>query len=225
MLKKTFILLTLFVTQISYAGDLVVDKDKSFFIVTTHKGGIASAFAHDHVIEASQYNIKAHVQSGDFSKSRFSFETNTQDLEVDLPSSQNKVTDLLQKLQLRDGVFTPLKEKDRADIKKNMLDKDQLDAKTFTKISANLNSIRPLSSKKGSLEFTHQADVSLEIHGVQIKRNALVKMTEQGSEVQFIALVESSFSDFGIKPFSGLLGAVKNRDPFEILVSLVAKQQ
>ena len=48
-------------------------------------------------------------------------------------------------------------------------------------------------------------------------------LTSVNGALQIEAGVTSSFSAFGIEPYSALLGAISNQDRFDLLISLTAR--
>ena len=61
-----------------------------------------------------------------------------------------------------------------------------------------------------------------EVRGKRAERPARVRYTYREGKLEVEALGEFFFTDFGIKPYSAMLGAVRNRDRFHVYLLLTA---
>jgi polyisoprenoid-binding protein YceI len=74
----------------------------------------------------------------------------------------------------------------------------------------------------GGKSFAKKADVSVTVHGQTVKRSFAANVNLQGQELTVEAAADFKFSEFGIKPYKALMGALGNDDKFNMLVSFRA---
>ncbi|MDB5068255.1 MAG: YceI family protein, partial [Chloroflexi bacterium] len=104
------------------------------------------------------------------------------------------------------GGATPLSDKDRADIKKNIAQK------VLTSGTVSFKSTSIESSGDG--RFTVNGELTI----AGTTRPVRLELTQNGDRVS--GRVSIRQSDFGIKPFSAMLGALKVADPVDLEVDV-----
>jgi hypothetical protein len=87
-------------------------------------------------------------------------------------------------------------------------------------IRARIVEIRQENSQVGQTEPAWAVDLELEVHGQAVTRPLAARLTRDVDAVIVEALGTFRFSDFGIQPYSAMLGAVKNDDLFHVYVHL-----
>lgn len=205
------------------AGSFVVLPEKSDFVVVTHKDGFAAMMAHDHAIAASAYDARLEFDPGNPSAARFKIIVPVRDLTVDDPAVQARIAPRLEQLAVRNGPFPEVSEKDRATIRAAMLGPRQLDAQRHATISATADvSRRQVGASTGPDPFPYVVNLRLEILGRAVERQANARYEYRDGRLEVEAYATFEFIDFGIKPYSAFLGAVRNRNEFHIYVSLTA---
>ncbi len=189
-----------------------LDSVKSRFAILTKRGGIASGLAHDHLIVAKDIKGTITYDKINPAKSAGKIQIDVNRLMVDENGQQEKYLELLKSANLEiknDGIS----DSDRAEITEHMLDENQLNAKAFPEISGELSDVE-ITAAKG------KAKLKITIRGKSqtIPVNFTVK--EDTDKVSVSLIQETSFSAFGIDPYSALLGAVRNKDDFFIILDL-----
>ena len=162
---------------------------------------LGAGFAHNHIILARSWEGQLIWNPDEPHNCLFSFRVPTRYLEVD--------PDQLRQRYKMEGTIS---KKDRKTIKKHMLDKSQLWSSKF-----------PYVTFHASLcEQTDDALIAkgtLEIRGKT--RKFAPKLTLKTKDTFSI---DTRFSirqtDYGFEPYSGLMGAVKNKDNVDIIVSI-----
>ncbi len=155
--------------------------------VKTYRQGVAAKVGHDLVIEVTSWEATLEVGE-DPTQS-------TVVLSVD-PGS----------FEIREGTggMKPLTDKDRADIGKNMNDK--------------VLRGKPIAFRSTSVEAAG-GDGSLVVHGdlelAEATRPASFPLAV-GADGRVTGKAELTQSEWGIKPYSGLMGALKVRDSVEV---------
>lgn len=206
------------VAPLAAAWDL--DRKASVFAVVTHKEGLAAGLAHEHFVVANDYEATIDV-AGLFSDdvesaARFEFEVAVNDLRVDDPEQSARWQERLLQLELLGKPFAELSEKDRKKIRKSMLGKKQLNAALHPQISARLEEIR--SDGDGSYFGTLHLTVA--DHSVSKEISFVLDGTERGV-LRAEVTATFDFTDFGIKPYSAMLGSIRVANTFHIFVVLV----
>lgn len=195
----------------------------SDLVVVTHRGGIAKAMAHDHVIAASDYVAQLEFAPGDPEAARYELRLPVDGLVVDEAQVKQRLASRLEQLGVRDRAFSRVSDADRSKIRTAMLAPGQLDAERFPTISARaVVSGRRHAEGDGGLPFAYNVRLMLEIRDRGVEREAAARYEYRDGRLEIEALASFRFTEFGIKPYSAFLGAVRNRDRFHVYVRIVA---
>ncbi|MCC6794794.1 MAG: YceI family protein [Candidatus Hydrogenedentes bacterium] len=205
------------------ATEYTIDPAESIFAVVVHKAGIAARFAHNHLVYPSEYTATLSMENTDLVTAQFSLTFAAEKLQVDAPDMHKKWYPRIEAAGILDEPFKQVDEKDRQTIGEHMRGNNQLDAATYPKISAKVTQVSAKSQRIGKQDFSHLAILEFEVHGKKIARECPALITFKNDSVTIEAMVSFTFSEFGIKPYSALGGAVKNRDAFDVYVYLIAK--
>lgn len=201
-----------------------IDHNASIFAVVTHKEGLAAGLAHEHFIVAAEYEATLRESAG--RPESFTIEFATADLLVDDPSQASAWQGPLLELELIGEAFAELSEKDRGKIRKSMLSKKQLDAEAFPEIRATLSEIRPgeTGGYVGRLSLTVKGkSASRDIEFDWPAASASSVSDQSGAASRRVEVTTTfDFTDFGIEPYSAMLGSIRVADTFHVLAVLVA---
>lgn len=156
-----------------FTDEWTLIEEETVFAVVTHKAGLASGLAHNHLITAQKYQAQLTFDDQDVEAVQFSFSLNVQDLMPDLPQLQAQYGARIKELGIfsADESFSDVDEDDRAAIRKAMLSKKQLDQDRFPKIEAKVTAFR---KKANGSSDDYEADVEMRIHGYKITRSLAV---------------------------------------------------
>jgi len=181
------------------AATYQVDPEQSELAVQLYKAGFASAFAHDHVVTATRFSGEVVYDPDDLGSASVSLEAEAAGLVVDEPEARSRY-----------GIEGDLSDEDRAKIQSTMEGADQLAVEKYPTVSLESTSVEP--GENGQLQVTARFTLHGETRSVTFP--AQVEVEDGGLH----ATGEFRFkqSDYGIKPFSAKLGAVRNQD--EILL-------
>ena len=204
------------------ATEYAVDLPESVFAVVVHKAGVAARFAHNHLVYPRDYAATLSIDGADATTAKFELRFPVSRLEVDAPEAHAKWYPGIEKAGILDKPFGALDEGDRETIAEHMRAKDQLDAAQYTEISAKIAKVRTEASTRGKQSYTHMATVALTVRGKTVERDCPVSIAIAGENAAVDATGAFTFSEFGIKPYSALMGAVKNSDEFHVFVHVVA---
>jgi hypothetical protein len=107
-----------------------------------------------------------------------------------------------------------------------MLHARQLFAERFPEIRAQLVALAPRGGGRAGARVAlgWDARLRLEVRGRTIERHFPARWELDGDELRAELLGELRFTDFGIEPYSALLGAIRNADLFHLYVELVARR-
>jgi polyisoprenoid-binding protein YceI len=177
------------------ATDYVVDTERSEFVVRLFKAGIAAAFAHDHVIRAAGLEGGGSFGPDEPGEGSIWIEVDVASLKADEPEVRGKY-----------GLEKSMSDKSRQKIQATMLSAKQMDAANFPVISFRSAAIE--AHEEG--EYLISGDLT--IHGVTKPISFPVAAEEVDGRLHGIASIDFKQSDYGIRPFSAMFGAVRNRD-------------
>jgi len=169
-------------------GSHTLGPDNASILLKTYRQGVASKAGHDLVMEVTRWE-------GTFT------------IGADATQSTVVLTADSRSLEVREGVHgvKPLSDKDRADIKKNTEDK------VLRGAPITFRSSRLVPSEDG-----HRVAVTgdLEIAGETRPISFELIVDPDGGIEGSVAVTQS---DWGIKPYSALMGALKVRDALDVV--------
>jgi len=157
----------------------------------TGREGMAKKIGHDLVIEAKRWSAKVNVDGDDPTRSSATVTVDTRSLEV----------------ISGEGGAKPLSDKDRKDIKEN-IDKKVLKTDKFPEITFASSKVEA----KGPDSFTVHGNLTI----LGTARPATMDIALTGSKAT--GTMNLKQSDWGIKPFSALMGALKLADALTVTV-------
>lgn len=203
---------------------LSLSPEDSVLAVVTHKAGPAARLAHDHLVVAGGDPPVVVFAPREAAATRFDVEVQVENLRIDEAALQERWYPRLAELGILAEPFEPPSEGDLAKIRKAMLSSEQLDLAGHPTLRARLLAVREAPSKLGGVAFTHAVDVAWTIRGVTVERPAAARWEESAGAVILEAVGTLRFTDFGIEPYSAVLGAVRNADEFHVYLRLAGRR-
>jgi polyisoprenoid-binding protein YceI len=193
-------------SAVAWSATLRIDPERTQLVVRTYKDGLGSALAHDHVVEATEISGTIEYDPARPEASLVVIEARTASLRVDDPAARRRF-----------GVPGEPSESDRADIAKAMRAPDQLDVARYPTIR--FASTRVVPQGEGRLQITG----GLTIRGATREVTFPATVTLEGDVLRARATLRFLQSTFGYRPYSALLGAIRNKDEVSLDVDLVAR--
>ena len=190
---------------VAWSGTFRIDPDRTRLAVRTHRDGLGSGLAHDHVVEATEVTGRVEYDADRPDASAVTVEARTASLRADEPAARRRL-----------GVEGDLSESQRADVSKAMRAADQLDVARHPTIR--FASTRVVSEGDGRLRITG----SLTLRGVTREVTFPATVALEGGVLRGRATLTFLQSSFGYQPYSALLGAIRNKDEVSLHVDLVA---
>ena len=222
--------------SMALASEYTIDAGRSVFAVLTHKAGIASGMAHDHLVVAGAPSVNLKFDPERPEATKFTFVVATERLEIDAPAARAAWKERFRELGIHSGELPPVSDSDRGKVRVAMLGPKQLDSAKFPEIRAEVLGIerRAASATAPAAASPATADSSavpgwdvvlrLTIHGRTLERRLPATWSETGGTLAAEIVGELPFRDFGIEPYSTMLGAIRNDDRFHLFVSVVARR-
>jgi polyisoprenoid-binding protein YceI len=168
---------------------------------------IASGFAHDHVVRAGTLQGKVSFDPDNPRACSLSLSVPVRDLVVDEPELRRAV-----------GYEDMLDDRDRNKVRANMLAEGQLDAATYPTIDFRAADCRPVEGK----DEVYQVRLTVTVRGKQKTRPVIVHIETEGDSLRARNAFNMKHSDFGMEPYSALMGAVGNAQPIRFVTRLRA---
>jgi hypothetical protein len=207
------------------AVDLAVDSAQTRLAIVTGKEGLASGLAHRHIIVAR--NVVGRIKvTGSPALSAVTIKSAVADIEfavdqmaVDLEEEAKSIIPSLVSAGVWDQGKDKIEPSNSEKVRENMLAESQLDAKKFSKISGHgeLSACQAVSSSEARCSLA----LTFAIKGGAVKRDLQVKLTGAGKSLEASFVVPMKFTDFGIKPYSAMMGAIRVSD--EMFISGMIK--
>ncbi|MEO8197551.1 MAG: YceI family protein [Thermoanaerobaculia bacterium] len=200
-----------------------IDPGRSTFAVLTHKAGIAAGLAHDHLIVAAAPRVSLDFDRERPEATKFSFVVAVDALEVDAPGARAALEGRLRELGLQAGDLPPVPESDRKKVRAAMLGESQLDGAKFPEIRAEVLGLERGAAPAADGKSAWTLVLQLTIRGRTLERRQPVTWSEKDGVLEAEIVAELRFKEFGIEPYSTMLGAIRNDDRFHIYVKVVAR--
>lgn len=200
-----------------------IDTAQSTFAVLTHKAGIASGLAHDHLIVAREPKVTFDFDREHPEATKFDFVVAVDALEVDAPAARAALEGRLRELGLQKDGLPAVPESDRKKVRAAMLGESQLDGARFPEIRAEVLGLERATTATTGGEGAWNLALRVTIRGRTLERNLAVSWSEKEGTLAAETFAELHFKDFGIEPYSTMLGAIRNDDRFHLYVSVVAR--
>ena len=195
-----------------------LDRERSLLAVVTHKAGVASGLAHEHLVVASDWSGDVRVDLAEPGRSSAELAVSARGLLADPDDERSRWEERLLELGLLEGPFEPLSDRDREKIGKALRSGKQLDAERFPEIRARLLELRAPQEEAA----TWTARVELEVRGRPAESEATVEIDRRGDgSVRLEIRAPFRFTQWGIEPYSALLGAIRNTDELDLFGVLV----
>ncbi len=199
------------------ASSVEIDREASVFAVVTHKAGLAARLAHNHLVIASDYEVTLDFDPEKPEATSFRFEAPAAKLKVDDPAAQKRWYPRIAELGILSEPFGEVPEGDRKKIYDSMVSKKQLNVQSHPTIRAEIVGVSG-AGDSGTEGFPFSVRLRIEIVGKSVEKTVAGRFERDGNRIRFEAFGEPAFTDFEIKPYSAMLGAVKNDDPFHLYV-------
>ncbi len=222
ILLAAVLLASAVIPRAASADDFIIDTENSLIAVVTHKAGIIARLAHNHLIYALDYDAELTIDGDDLTTATFRIEFPTENLVVADVEGHERWNSSILEAGILEKPLEKTSPKNREKIRQSMLSRKQLDAKKYPNITAALTQVREDTAEEPGHTHTHLATVEITLHGQTITRDFPAKIALEGDTLHIEAVLSCNFSDFGIKPYSALAGAVKNQDFFDFYINLRA---
>jgi len=202
-----------------------VDPERSTFAVLTHRAGLGARLAHDHLILARGARAELGFDPAAPEATTFEFSIPVLALDVDPPAERAALAERLNVFGALSDPLPPVEEGDREKVRAAMLGPGQLYAERFPEVRAELVSLeRRGGGGNARVALGWNARVRITVRGRTVEKVFPARWELADGVLIAEVLGEAKFTDFQIRPYSAVLGAVKNEDLFQLYVNLVATE-
>ena len=221
MLTRLFALAALLLfPSLAGAESFTIEREASVFAIATQRAGIAGRMAHDHLVVAGDYEYELTGVGEGTDGIAFSLTVKAEDLVIDESTDLERWWPELRERGLVARDASSITENQRADVREAMLGEDQLNAENHPEIRAEVLSI----SENTDGDSTHTIRVAVTIVGNRVEYDFDADIHRDDEQLTVDAHTVAKFTDFGIRPYSAFLGAVRNQDEFVIFVAVSARK-
>jgi polyisoprenoid-binding protein YceI len=180
-----------------------VDEQRSELVVLVFRAGVASALAHDHVVRATRFTGTLEVDRALVALAA-EITVDARTLAVDEPDRRAS-----------HGLAGELSDEDREEVRATMLGAGQLDAARHPEVR-----FRAAQIDRAGDGYRLAGD--LEIRGTTRRVTFPLRVEAVGDELRATGALRFRQSEFGVEPYSAMLGAVRNQDEVELRFRIVA---
>jgi hypothetical protein len=208
------------------AAPATVAISKSTLAIVTQKEGIASGLAHRHIIVAAKWiaslDLKNGVATNHLESGTAKISIPSADLIVDSPDAAQGIVEVLKSGKIWDPSSDKLSPENAEKVRENMLVDSQLAASKFPVIQG---SGAFTDCKKSSDLLTEcTLELTLKVRDRTVTKTLPLSLKNQDGEWTADFLGKFKFSEFGIKPYTALMGAIAVTDEFVLACRLAAKE-
>lgn len=184
-----------------------VDAARSEVEFLVYKAGSLSAFGHNHTVEAREFTGDVYLAHA-FKDSLFSLKLAVQSFEVDRAEARAAAGE---------DFKTKPTPKDIQGTTEHMLGADGLDAEKYPDVT--IQSVS-LSGEEAKAEAT----VRITLHGTARDVKAPLSVSREGDDLTAAGDFELRQTEFGMKPYSALGGALQVADRFKVHFKIVCRK-
>jgi len=185
----------------------VIDAARSQLLIYAYRGGAAARLGHNHVLRAEQIEGYVHVPATAAAGARFDLRVPLAQLVIDEPQLRAATGDAFA------GARSAA---DIAGTRHNMLGPDGLDAARFP-------DVRVRSTQVSGDWPVLVADVEITLHGATRTLTVPLRVRHNGADLAISGSLVLRQSEFGVQPYSALLGLLAVQDPVTIAFELLAR--
>ncbi len=203
-----------------------IDDAKSTLAIVTEKEGVASALAHRHIIVATRWSSKLDLKlngKGSIESGSAEISIPVADLVVDSPEAAKGILSILSAGNIWDASKHNLSPENSAKVRENMLAESQLDAAKSPRIES--QGVITSCRERESHSFVCILDLTVTIKGRSVKRSLQINLNSNDGEWRADFLGRFKFTEFDIKPYTALLGAIAVSNEFVLAGKLVARDE
>lgn len=202
------------------AAAYAIDTERSLFAVLTHKAGIGSRLAHDHLVVAPRPAVELLFDPERPEATSLRFTVAAEALEIDAPGTRAAWMGRFRELGIHSGELPPVSDSDRRKVRTAMLGASQLDGVKFPEIRAE---VVGLVRRAADPAAGWNVRLRLTIRGRTVERQLPATWSASGGDLTAEVVGEFLWREFGIEPYSTMFGAIRNDDRFHLFVSVVAR--
>ena len=182
-----------------------VDPSRSSLVVQIFRDGVAAKLGHDHVVQATTFSGRVTYDPSAPTLSSVAAEVQTATLKVDDAETRRRF-----------GLEGQPSASDLAEIEKTMKAEGQLGVARFPTITFTSTTITPETPDR------YRVVGQLTIRGVTRVVEFPANVAMDGNVFRATATLTFMQSAFSYKPYSALLGAIRNKDAVTLHMDLVA---
>lgn len=174
--------------------------------VYADRSALLSGMSHDHVMRATGFDASLLFDANQPERCRAYLTIPVEKLAVDEPAMRKRI-----------GLEGSLDDADRREVREHMLASDQLSAEQFPSVKIALSRCTPAK------EHGYLADVAVTIRGRTLRLGQRVPIRWHTGELLSRGTLRLLHTQFGIEPYSALLGSVRNADAFDLVWDVRAR--
>lgn len=201
---------------IARADQYPLTPESGVFAIVTGKEGLASGLAHRHIIVARQIQGTLTIEQAGGSDQALvksgaaQIEFRVEDLAVDKLEEAQRIIPLLEAHKSWDSKVDELSPSNSDTVRENMLDSNQLNHTKFPTIKgvATFGDCKAAAADAATCSM----DLQLMIKGATVARKTNLTVSKSAGGLSGTFHLPLKFTDFGIKPYSAMMGAIKVKD-------------
>jgi hypothetical protein len=215
----------------SAANAASIQSEQSSLAILTDKEGLAAGLAHRHIIVASKWSGTLQLAKkaapatsllSSISSGEATIIISAKDLIVDSPEAAKGILGVLVEAKHWDVQKDKLEPGNATKVRDNMLDESQLSAEKFQTIEG--NGLFSSCEKLTDASVTCALDLNLKVRGQTVAKKVSVILKQQGTAIVAELFVPYRFSEFGIKAYTAMFGAIAVKDEFFLGARLVSTE-
>ena len=217
------VLLTL-LAPVASAGEFVVDYDNSLLGFVNHKRGIASALIVDPLTFPGEYDVYIAMNTS-IESAAFTVRYDVKNIRVAGPEVLHRWGRAILKAGAAQKPLKAPSPSRQRKIRKAVLSKKFMDAARYPEVRVKSLAIEAIPDNAAEGPHTHNMTIRITMHGKTVTTTFPATVLLEDDRVTVDAAFPLKLSEFDIKPYSALFGAVRFSDTFHVYMHFEAKRK
>ncbi len=217
------VLLTL-VAPVASAGEFVVDYDNSLLGFVNHKRGVASALIVDPLTYPGEYDLSIAMDTS-VDSAAFTVRYHVKTIQVAGPEVLHRWGKAILTSGAAQKTLRAPSPSRRRKIRKAVLSKKLMDPARYPEVRVKSLAIEAIPDDNAGGPHTHNMTIQITMHGETVTTTFPATVLLEDDRLTVDAAFPLKLSEFNIKPYSALFGAVRFSDTFHVYMHFEATRK
>lgn len=221
-IRIVYLVFLVLLARHAHADTFIIDTTESLLGFVNHKRGLAKMFVEDPLSYPTAYTMDIELDPS-LESGGFRIHYYVKDVQVADGEMLRRWGDAILAAGATATPLRPSSPSRQERIRKVIVSKRVLHASKYPEIEVRSLGVKKLTSATTS--HTHEINIEILLHGEAVKTVFLATVTLIGDRVTIDGAFPLKMTDFNIKPYSTLFGAIRFDDVFHVYLHLEADRK